>query len=151
MLSLLFAIPSLFIFAISSRVYLQSTPTMSTFRSAILLAFSLTARIACAENNASVRIPAFFNPTVAGLNRVQYQLGPQLSPAAKIYLPGNAFYGNATTRWNGAMHPDFAAVVVPINNEDVATAVSHRPIAGSNTMLMPRNRSDTRIKRVCLF
>ncbi|KAI4228590.1 MAG: hypothetical protein L6R36_001543 [Xanthoria steineri] len=98
---------------------------MSTFRSAILLAFSLTARIACAENNASVRIPASFNPTVAGLNRVQYELGPQLSPAARIYLPGNAFYGEATTRWNGAMHPDFAAVVVPINNEDVATAVRY--------------------------
>jgi len=123
---------------------------MSTFRSAILLAFSLTVRIAYAENNASVRIPASFNPTVPGLNRVQYELGPQLSPAAKIYLPGNALYGEATTRWNSAMHPDFAAVVVPINNEDVAIAVSHWHLAGFNSMLMSRNRSDTRIKTVSL-
>lgn len=119
---------------------------MYTFRSAILFALSLSARIAYAQDNASVRVPAFLNPTVPSLNRIQHELGSQLSRAAKIYLPGNASYSDATTRWNGAMHPNFAAVVVPTNDQDVATTVSYSRTAGSNTMLISRNRSDTRIK-----
>ncbi|KAL8759717.1 MAG: hypothetical protein Q9199_000589 [Rusavskia elegans] len=98
---------------------------MYTFRSAILFAVSLSARIAAAQNNASVRVPAYLNPTVPGLNRIQHELGSQLSRAAKIYLPGNASYSDATTRWNGAMHPNFAAVVVPTNDQDVAAIVRY--------------------------
>lgn len=82
------------------------------------------------------------NPTRVGQPAVP---SSQLSRAAKIYLPGNASYSDATTRWNGAMHPDFGAVVVPTNDQDVAATVSYRHTAGSNRMLISRNRLDTRI------
>ncbi|KAL8663420.1 MAG: hypothetical protein Q9168_008098, partial [Polycauliona sp. 1 TL-2023] len=75
----------------------------------------------------SARLPAGHpsaNTTVS-LGQIKHDLGRQLSPKADIYLPGNDSYVNATTRWNGAMHPDFAAVVVPANDEDVAATVKY--------------------------
>ncbi|KAL8978746.1 MAG: hypothetical protein Q9205_005747 [Flavoplaca limonia] len=97
---------------------------MFFLQSAIILALSLSARITSAKNDASVRVPAYPNTTLSGLHQIQHELAPQLSPKAEIYLPGNGSYKTATTRWNGAMQPDFAAVVVPANTEDVATTVN---------------------------
>ena len=97
---------------------------MFFLQSAIIPALSLSACITSAKNDASVRVPAYPNTTLSGLHQIQHELGPQLSPKAEIYLPGNGSYKTATTRWNGAMLPDFAAVLVPANTEDVATTVN---------------------------
>ncbi|KAI4267796.1 MAG: hypothetical protein LQ337_008183, partial [Flavoplaca oasis] len=98
---------------------------MHVLQSAIIFALSLSARVTSAKNDVSVRVPAYPNTTLSSLDHIQDELGSKLSPKAEIYSPNNSSYRTATTRWNGAMQPNFAAVVVPANTEDVATTVRY--------------------------
>ncbi|KAL8730099.1 MAG: hypothetical protein Q9166_004298 [cf. Caloplaca sp. 2 TL-2023] len=73
--------------------------------------------------NASERVPAYMEPAMPGFNHIRHELGHQLSPGARIYLPSDAGYSNATIRWSSATHIDFTAVVVPTTDRDVVAAV----------------------------
>lgn len=61
--------------------------------------------------------------------QVQRDLGRQLSPMAKIFVRNSAAFVNAVSRWSAAQNPDFAVVVLPDTDEDVAIAVLGYPIA----------------------
>jgi hypothetical protein len=51
-------------------------------------------------------------------------LAPNLSPAAKIYLPGNDGFTTYTVRWSNLEPPTPNVVIVPGAENDVAKIVS---------------------------
>ena len=54
---------------------------------------------------------------------LQGQLGPRLSKHAALYFPNNPKYANLTERWSLSAKPEFAVVMVPGVENDVAATV----------------------------
>jgi hypothetical protein len=50
-------------------------------------------------------------------------LAPELSPAARIYLPGSSEFAATTIRWSNLAPPAPNVVIAPGTEQDVATVV----------------------------
>lgn len=70
------------------------------------------------------RVPSGFSPLPPSKSTVQLGLGPRLSKGASIYFPNSPDFTNYTERWSTSTESDFAVVVVPAVDQDVAETVS---------------------------
>lgn len=59
----------------------------------------------------------------AKISVVQSQLGPRLSKNAALYFPNSPNFANLTERWSLSTKSDFAIVIVPSVDRDVAVTV----------------------------
>ena len=59
----------------------------------------------------------------ASISVFQSQLGPRLSKHAALYFPDGPEYANLTERWSLSAKSDFAVVMVPGVDNDVAATV----------------------------
>lgn len=89
---------------------------------AVLFLLNLYIHLICGIPHLSKRAPESQGASIA--NQIQRDLGSRLSPGAMIYLAHDSPYQYANIRWSAAQHPDFAAVIVPAIDGDVAAAVS---------------------------
>lgn len=58
-----------------------------------------------------------------GLANITTELGPRLSPGARIILPNGPDFANATRRWSPFAEPRFTVVVDVAAEQDVAETV----------------------------
>ncbi len=67
--------------------------------------------------------PIDFSPLPPSKSTVQLELGPRLSKGASLYFPNSSDFADYTERWSTSTESDFAVVVVPAMNRDVAETV----------------------------
>ena len=98
---------------------------MHTISSALVTAITLFAQLAEQIPFALKRLPSDDqSPSVSStIFLVQSQLGPRLSNHATLYFPTSANYANLTERWSLSTKSDFAVVMVPGVDNDVAATV----------------------------
>jgi hypothetical protein len=65
----------------------------------------------------------FVNIPTSNIN-ITAVLGPQLSSTAEIVLPGQAYWANASARWQGYAIPTYQAVVEVSTEKDIQQTVS---------------------------
>lgn len=63
------------------------------------------------------------NPPPYPIANITSTLGPLLSPAAQIHLPGSAGFNTSTDRWQEWAPPSFAVVVQVATEEDVQETI----------------------------
>jgi len=68
--------------------------------------------------------PRDTSPLPPSISVVQLGLGPRLYKGASLYFPNSPEFANYTERWSASTVSDFAVVLVPAEDEDVAEAVS---------------------------
>ena len=93
----------------------------------LMVAIGLFAQVIAPEPLTLKRFPSGDQSTslIARIAVVQSQLGPRLSEKAALYFPNNPSFANLTRRWSPASESDFAVVVVPGVDKDVAVTVQY--------------------------
>ncbi|KEF59086.1 uncharacterized protein A1O9_03930 [Exophiala aquamarina CBS 119918] len=79
--------------------------------------------VAAAATVAVLVYPDILKTGDGGDGRLEYELGPLLSPGASIFLPGTAEFRDKTTRWIDSLSPDIGAVVAVATEEDIQQTV----------------------------
>ncbi|KAL8688133.1 MAG: hypothetical protein Q9218_005877 [Villophora microphyllina] len=98
---------------------------MYTIKAFSIFALVFSLRSTQALASLTKRTPDGWGYGTACTASVQQGLGQQLSPGASIVLPGSQTFADANVRWSPAEHPDFAIVVVPATDQDVAATVQY--------------------------
>ena len=98
---------------------------MYTITSVLVIAIGLFAQYSAAVPPTLKRYPSDDQSTSlsARSSLVQSQLGPRLSRHAALYFPNNPQFTNLTDRWSLSAQSEFAVVVVPGVDNDVAVTV----------------------------
>ena len=68
-------------------------------------------------------------PSTLNVSTIESELGPRLSKTASIHFPNNPDFSNLTETWSSATGSDFAVVVIPAIDEDVAETVLHDAVS----------------------
>ena len=98
---------------------------MHTISSALIAAISLFPQLAEQIPFPLTRLPLNDQSlsVSSSISLVQSQLGPCLSKNATLYFPNSPNYPNLTERWSLSSKSDFAVVLVPGVDNDVAATV----------------------------